>query len=53
MEEPYADTLLSIAYAQLHELADLIEDVGWRQSFLANVPEHREIICLYTEVADS
>ncbi|MEM7531570.1 MAG: BREX system ATP-binding domain-containing protein [Chloroflexota bacterium] len=52
MDEPYADTLLSIAYAQLHELANLIEDETWRASYLGNVPKHQEVIRLYTEMVE-
>ncbi|MEM7536272.1 MAG: hypothetical protein AAF639_29075 [Chloroflexota bacterium] len=46
MNEPYADTLLSIAYAQLQDLASLIEDEIWSESYLENIPEHREIMDL-------
>ncbi|MEM7531569.1 MAG: BREX system ATP-binding domain-containing protein [Chloroflexota bacterium] len=53
MEDPYTDTLLSIAYAQLQDLASLIEDETWRQSYRENVPEHREIIRLYTDMVES
>ena len=52
MDEPYVDTLLSIAYAQLQELANLIEDKTWRTSYLENVPEHQEMLRLYTEMVE-
>ncbi|MEM7531568.1 MAG: tetratricopeptide repeat protein [Chloroflexota bacterium] len=53
MNEPYADTLLRIAHAQLQDLASLIEDETWQQSYLENVPEHREVGRLYTGMSQS
>ncbi|MEM7534141.1 MAG: tetratricopeptide repeat protein [Chloroflexota bacterium] len=49
MEEPYAETLMHIAYEQLQDLASLIEEETWRESYLENVPEHREVVRLYAE----
>ena len=50
INDPYTETLVRIADAQLQDLASLIEDEIWRESYLENVPEHRAIIRLYTGI---
>ncbi|MEM7539856.1 MAG: tetratricopeptide repeat protein, partial [Chloroflexota bacterium] len=46
LNDPYEATLLTIAYDRLQTIATYIEDDGWRQSYLDDVPEQREIVRL-------
>ncbi len=45
--DPRAAELLSAAHAELQARAATITDAGLRQSFLANVPHHREIVAAW------
>jgi predicted ATPase len=47
--DPRAREVLEIAYIQLQERADKIEDEALRHSFLENVPWNREIVRLWGE----
>ncbi|MCA9976618.1 MAG: hypothetical protein KC413_12740, partial [Anaerolineales bacterium] len=43
-QDPRAPQILALAYQLLQEQADKIPDADSRQSFLQNVPEHRELV---------
>jgi hypothetical protein len=44
-DDPRAATVLQAAQRLLQEYADHITDDALRQSFLENVPTHRELLC--------
>jgi DNA-binding SARP family transcriptional activator len=46
-EDPRAQAILTTSYNLLQERAAKISDEALRQSFLENVPWHKEIVCLW------
>jgi tetratricopeptide (TPR) repeat protein len=48
-QDPRAEAALEEAHAALMVAADAITDATLRQGFLANIPEHREIVTLWAQ----
>ena len=49
-DDPRAADVLTNAYTRLQTWAGYIGNVAWRHTFLNDVPEHREMVCLYGEI---
>ena len=45
--DPRAGAMLSTTHADLQVRAAVIADAGWRDGYLNNIPEHREIVALW------